>query len=64
MNKFSYDLYKTLVDDINTLSNKLQSKDKDTYTSKDVQYVSYDLISLANSLQMYIRHYNKRNNIV
>ena len=63
MDKFSYDTYKTLVNNINTLSNKLQNQNEDTYTSPNVQYISYDLISLANSLQMYIRHFNKRNNI-
>lgn len=63
MNKFSYDLYINLIDDMERLIKRLKDVNKEEYASTDVQESAYDIISLANSLHMYIRHYKRRNNI-
>ena len=61
MNKFPYDSYKALIDNMEAQIKRLESKDESNYTNEDVMYSSFELISLANSLHMYLKHFKKRN---
>ena len=61
MNKFSFEKYENLVNDIDLLVKKLKERTKDDYTNKEVQSISHDIISVANSLNMYLTHYYRKN---
>ena len=61
MNKFSFEKYKNLVNDIDLLVKKLKERTKDDYTNKEVQFISHDIINVANSLNMCLTHYYRRN---
>ena len=56
---FSYKTYKELVEGINLIAKKLEEKDEDNYKSFAVEDGACRLISLGNSLRMYIMHSNK-----
>lgn len=61
MNKFSFTRYENLVNDIDLLVKKLKERTKDDYINKEVQFISHDIISVANSLNMCLTHYYRRN---
>ena len=61
MNKFSFKKYENLVNDIDLLVKELKKRTKDDYTNKEVQFISHDIISVANSLNMCLTHYYRRN---
>lgn len=61
MNKFSFTRYEDLVNSIDLLVKELKKRNKDDYTSKEVQSISHDIISVANSLNMCLTHYYRRN---
>ena len=61
MNKFSFERYENLVNDIDLLVKALKERTKNDYTDKEVQFISYDIISVANSLNMCLTHYYRRN---
>lgn len=61
MNKFSFSRYEDLVNDIDLLVKGLKERTKDDYTDKEVQFISHDIISVANSINMYLTHYYRRN---
>lgn len=61
MNKFSFTRYESLVNDIDLLVKELKERTKDDYTNEEVQFISHDIISVANSLNMCLVHYYRRN---
>lgn len=61
MNKFSFTRYENLVNDIDLLVKELKERTKDDYTNEEVQFISHDIISVANSLNMCLVHYYRRN---
>ena len=61
MNKFSFTRYESLVNDIDLLIKELKKRTKDDYTNEEVQFISHDIISVANSLNMCLVHYYRRN---
>ena len=61
MNKFSFTRYEDLVNDIDLLVKKLKERNKDDYTNEEVHSISCDIISVANSLNMCLIHYYRRN---
>ena len=61
MNKFSFEKYENLVNDIDLLVKKLKERTKDDYTNKEVQFISHDIIGVANSINMCLTHYYRRN---
>jgi len=61
MNKFSFTRYEGLVNDIDLLVKELKERNKDDYTNKEVHSISCDIISVANSLNMCLIHYYRRN---
>lgn len=61
MNKFSFTRYEDLVNDIDLLVKELKERNKDDYTNEEVHSISYDIISVANSLNMCLIHYYRRN---
>lgn len=61
MNKFSFTRYEDLVNDIDLLVKELKERNKDDYTNKEVYSISCDIISVANSLNMCLIHYYRRN---
>lgn len=61
MNKFSFTRYEDLVNSIDLLVKELKKRNKDDYTNKEVQSISHDIISVANSLNMCLTHYYRRN---
>ena len=62
MSNFTYEKYIEIVDAISYLSDKLRNQNKDDYKSLKVEEIAYQLISVSNSLNAYIRH-SKRENI-
>ena len=63
MNKFSFTRYESLVNDIDLLVKELKERTKDDYTNEEVQFISHDIISVANSLNMCLVHYYRRNKL-
>lgn len=61
MDKFNFSRYEDLVNDIDLLVKGLKERTKDDYTDKEVQFISHDIISVANSLNMCLTHYYRRN---
>ena len=61
MNKFSFTRYENLVNDIDLLVKELKERTKNDYTNEEVQFISHDIISVANSLNMCLVHYYRRN---
>ena len=61
MNKFSFTRYEGLVNDIDLLVKELRERNEDDYTSEEVHSISCDIISVANSLNMCLIHYYRRN---
>lgn len=61
MNKFSFTRYEGLVNDIDLLVKELKERNKDDYTNEEVYSISCDIISVANSLNMCLIHYYRRN---
>lgn len=61
MNKFSFTRYEDLVNDIDLLVKELKERNKDDYINKEVHSISCDIISVANSLNMCLIHYYRRN---
>ena len=61
MNKFSFTRYEDLVNDIDLLVKELKKRTNNDYTEKEVQFISHDIISVANSLNMCLTHYYRRN---
>lgn len=61
MNKFSFTRYEDLVNDIDLLVKELKERNKDDYTNEEVRSISCDIISVANSLNMCLIHYYRRN---
>jgi hypothetical protein len=59
MSNFTYMKYMELVSTINYLGEKLQKQTSDTYKSFVVEDSACQLISVANSLNAYIRHSKK-----
>ena len=57
---FTYEKYKELVKDINSISEELKNQNKDNYNSFKVQDNICVLISKANSINAYIRHYKRK----
>ena len=60
MSNFSYEKYNEIVSSVNYLGEKLKKEGQDTYTSIKVEEIACQLISVANSLQAYIRHSRNR----
>lgn len=61
MNKFSFTRYEDLVNDIDLLVKELKERNKDDYTNEEVHSISCYIISVANSLNMCLIHYYRRN---
>ena len=61
MNKFSFTRYEELVNELDVLVQALKERSKDNYTDQNVQFISHDIISVANSLNMCLVHYYRRN---
>ena len=59
MSNFTYAKYIELVSKINCLGDKLQRQTTDTYKSFAAEDAACQLISVANSLNAYIRHSKK-----
>ena len=57
---FTYEKYKELVKDINSISEELKNQNKDNYNSFKVQDNICVLISKANSINAYIRHSKRK----
>ena len=57
---FTYEKYKELVKDINSISEELKNQNKDNYNSFKVQNNICVLISKANSINAYIRHSKRK----
>ncbi len=62
MNKFSFTRYEELVNELDLLVQALKERSKDNYTDQNVQFISHDIISVANSVNMCLTHYYRRNN--
>ena len=60
MSNFSYEKYNEIVSSVNYLGEKLNKDGQDTYTAIKVEEIACQLISVANSLQAYIRHSKNR----
>ena len=60
MSNFTFEKYNELVDDINKLGDKLKAQNSDNYTSFATEDAACQLISVANSLQAYMRHYKRK----
>ena len=56
MSNYTYDKYKEILTRLEKLLEKLKKADEDTYYSFEVEDVGRNLISVGNSLIMYIRH--------
>ena len=57
---FTYEKYKELVEDINSISEELKNQNKDNYNSFKVQDNICVLISKVNSINAYIRHSKRK----
>lgn len=60
MSNFTFEKYNELVNDINKLGDKLKSQNSDNYRSFATEDAACQLISIANSLQAYMRHYKRK----
>ena len=56
MSNYTYDKYKEILNRLETSLEKLKKVNEDTYHSYEVEDVGRALISMGNSLIMYIRH--------
>ena len=56
MSNFTYSKYQELVSKLENSLEKLKNVNEDTYYSDKVEDVGRNLISVGNSLIMYIRH--------
>ena len=56
MSNYTYDKYKEILNKLETSLEKLKDVNENTYYSYEVEDVGRALISLWNSLIMYIRH--------
>ena len=56
MSNFTYDKYKEILIRLEKSLEKLKKVDEDTYYSYEVEDAGRNLISVGNSLIMYIRH--------
>ena len=56
MSNFTYNKYQELVSKLENSLEKLKNVNEDTYYSYKVEDVGRSLISMGNSLLMYIRH--------
>ena len=63
MSNFSYEKYNEIVSSVNYLGEKLKKEGQDTYKSIQLVEIACQLISVANSLQAYIRHSKNRREI-
>ena len=61
MDKFNFARYENLVNDIDLLVKELKERTKDDYTNEEVQFISHNIISVANSINMCLTHYYRRN---
>ena len=60
MSNFTYEKYIEIVDAICYLGDKLKEHNEDTYKSFKVEDIAFQLISVGNSLNSYIRHSKNR----
>ena len=56
MSNYTYNKYKEILNKLEISLEKLKNVNEDTYYSYEVEDVGRSLISLVNSLVMYIRH--------
>ena len=56
MSNYTYDKYKEILTRLETSLEKLKSTNEENYYSYEVEDVGRNLISVGNSLIMYIRH--------
>ena len=56
MSNFTYDKYKEILTRLEKSLEKLKSANEENYYSYEVEDVGRSLISMGNSLVMYIRH--------
>ena len=56
MSNYTYDKYKEILNKLETSLEKLKKANEDTYYSYEVEDIGRSLISMGNSLIMYIRH--------
>ena len=56
MSNYTYDKYKEILTRLEKSLEKLKKVDEDTYYSYEVEDAGRNLISVGNSLIMYIRH--------
>ena len=56
MSNFTYDKYKEILTRLEKSLEKLKSANEENYYSYEVENVGRSLISMGNSLVMYIRH--------
>ena len=56
MSNYTYDKYKEIINRLENTLEKLKKADEDTYCSYEIEDIGRNLISVGNSLIMYIRH--------
>ena len=56
MSNYTYDKYKEILTRLETSLEKLKSTNEENYYSYEVEDIGRNLISVGNSLIMYIRH--------
>ena len=56
MSNYTYEKYKEILTRLEKSLEKLKKADEDTYHSYEVEDIGRSLISMGNSLIMYIRH--------
>lgn len=56
MSNYTYDKYKEILNRLEKSLEKLKKADEGTYYSYEVEDIGRNLISMGNSLIMYIRH--------
>ena len=56
MSNYTYDKYKEILNKLETSLEKLKKANEENYYSYEVEDVGRSLISVGNSLIMYIRH--------
>lgn len=56
MSNYTYDKYKEILNKLEVSLEKLKNADEENYYSYEVEDVGRSLISMGNSLIMYIRH--------
>ncbi|MDY3960194.1 hypothetical protein [Romboutsia timonensis] len=60
MSNFTYEKYLELVRNVEDVFDELSTVNERDYTSEDIEEAGRNLISIGNSLIMYIRHYKNR----